>query len=221
LSQAYDAFNGVDIEDDWSIQRWIEGFVNHTGLEKAKELLDGVGDIDLSSISTNTTFSSFRESSFGELSENQSSGATSSAMPLESSPSTWSSYIRSGNDTVPVDCFSACMLIMDDNHFLIEWLAYHWYTLPLRHVIFAVDPNSRTSPTKIFDRWRAEGMIIEEWSDRDFISESMAEKGRSNLTEKRMMQHLFRQNMFVNKCLKALKTKKREWVLLSDSGEIK
>ena len=36
--------------------------------------------------------------------------------------------------------FSSCLLIMDDNHYLIEWLAYHYHVLPLRRLIVATDP---------------------------------------------------------------------------------
>lgn len=44
------------------------------------------------------------------------------------------------------DGTAACLLIMDDNHFLIEWLAFHYYVLRLRYLIVAVDPRSTTTP---------------------------------------------------------------------------
>jgi hypothetical protein len=59
--------------------------------------------------------------------------------------------------TVPstnVDAFSACLLIRDDNHFLVEWMLYHYHVLPLRYLIVMVDPQSQTSPSKILDRYR-------------------------------------------------------------------
>ena len=52
------------------------------------------------------------------------------------------------------DSFGICLMIMDDNHFLVEWLAYNWFALPLRHLIVMVDPMSRTSPVPILDRWK-------------------------------------------------------------------
>ena len=52
------------------------------------------------------------------------------------------------------DHFSACILIMDDNHYLPEWLAYHYTFLPLRRLIVAVDPNSQTSPKPILDQFQ-------------------------------------------------------------------
>jgi hypothetical protein len=63
---------------------------------------------------------------------------------------------------------SACLLVMDDNHFLIEWLAYHYEVLPLRRLIVARDPRSRMSLSHILRRWK--GLInITEWQDDDYF----------------------------------------------------
>jgi len=51
------------------------------------------------------------------------------------------------------DSFSACILWMDDNHRLEEWLAYHYYLMKLRYVVINIDPRSKTSPQSIVDRW--------------------------------------------------------------------
>jgi hypothetical protein len=59
-------------------------------------------------------------------------------------------------------------LSMDDNHRLMEWMAYHYHVLPLRYMIVVVDPRSKTSPSSIFNEWRRKGVYIEEWTDRDF-----------------------------------------------------
>lgn len=121
----------------------------------------------------------------------------------------------------PSDFFSACMLTMDDNHFLTEWLAYHYLTLPLRHFIVAVDPNSKTSPSELFDRWRAHGMLIEEWSDENFIpADWLAWTRKPNQTEQEKVDvYITRQNSFMTKCLLELKAKNRTWTLLADSDE--
>jgi hypothetical protein len=65
------------------------------------------------------------------------------------------------------ESFSACLLIMDDNHRLIEWIAYHYFAMPLKFLVVTVDPRSRTSPVKILDRWRPL-MNITLWGDADF-----------------------------------------------------
>ena len=74
--------------------------------------------------------------------------------------------------------FSACLLVKDDNHYLVEWLAYHYHVLPLRRLIIAIDPKSQTSPTNILRRYagattatRNNGsrMHITQWTDDDFF----------------------------------------------------
>ncbi len=66
------------------------------------------------------------------------------------------------------DYFGACLLVMDDNHYLPEWLAYHYIFLPLRRLIVAVDPKFRTPPSGIFDRFRGL-MNITKWDDNQFL----------------------------------------------------
>jgi hypothetical protein len=82
------------------------------------------------------------------------------------------------------ESFSACLMIMDDNAHLIEWLAYHYHTLPLRRLIVAVDPRSQTSPSSILQRWRdSRGTIqmdITEWSDVDFMPPTLMDAHRQN-----------------------------------------
>ena len=59
---------------------------------------------------------------------------------------------QSFNKTSP--SFSACLILKEDNHWLSEWLPYHYQTARLRHLLVIVDPSSRTSPKHIFDRWK-------------------------------------------------------------------
>eukprot|EP00588_Corethron_pennatum_P009150 CAMPEP_0194271248 /NCGR_PEP_ID=MMETSP0169-20130528/5088_1 /TAXON_ID=218684 /ORGANISM="Corethron pennatum, Strain L29A3" /LENGTH=204 /DNA_ID=CAMNT_0039013557 /DNA_START=100 /DNA_END=711 /DNA_ORIENTATION=+ len=66
------------------------------------------------------------------------------------------------------DVISACLLVKDDNHILSEWIAYHYTTLPLRHLVVAVDPISETSPADILGRWNKEmDMDIHMWGDEE------------------------------------------------------
>ena len=55
---------------------------------------------------------------------------------------------------------AVCLLIKDENNNLGEWIAYHSFSLPLRHLVVAVDPHSMTSPSEIISRWTALGMDI-------------------------------------------------------------
>lgn len=119
--------------------------------------------------------------------------------------------------------FSACMLVMDDNHRLTEWLAYHFHVLPLRHLVAAVDPYSKTSPSAIFDQWRGYGMEITEWNETDVFRGGLYTQYHhqqliANHT-RTVYAHRCRQNMFVRNCLRYMKAKHRAWVILIDSDE--
>ena len=117
--------------------------------------------------------------------------------------------------------FSACMLVMDDNHRLTEWMAYHYHVLPLRYMIVAVDPRSKTSPTHILNQWRKRGVHIIEWNDRDFWRNDLKLlpiPDDAELQTKRD-RHRGRQKYFYKQCLIRCKKDHRTWVSLHDSDE--
>jgi hypothetical protein len=102
------------------------------------------------------------------------------------------------------DSFGACLLIMDDNHYLIEWLAYHFVFLPLKWLIVAVDPKSTTDPNPILDRYRTSGLMnITVWNDTNFFP-GWRQKGfiASNKT---IQMYLRRQEFFNVACLREMK----------------
>ena len=118
------------------------------------------------------------------------------------------------------EAFSACMLIMDDNHRLTEWLAYHYHVLPLDYLVVAVDPNSKTSPSAILDQWRGYGMTIIEWNNTEIYEGRMWEYENIVLKRRRFPHdHRQRQNMFLRNCLAHMKQENRTWVMLTDSDE--
>jgi hypothetical protein len=69
--------------------------------------------------------------------------------------------------TNPLESFGACLLIKDDNHLLIEWLAFHYHTLPLRDLTVLIDSGGKTSPMGLLDRWKGR-MNIQVWNDTFF-----------------------------------------------------
>lgn len=73
-------------------------------------------------------------------------------------------------NTTEKDTASACLIIKDDNPRLIEWIAYHYQVLPLRHLVITSDPSSLTSPKEILDRWRRviHDLEITEWDEEDY-----------------------------------------------------
>jgi len=69
--------------------------------------------------------------------------------------------------------FGCCLMIMDDNHYLVEFLAYHWYAMPLRHLTVLVDPKSRTSPFPVLDRWKNRIRVdVVDWTYPDALGPS-------------------------------------------------
>jgi Glycosyltransferase family 92 len=119
------------------------------------------------------------------------------------------------------ESFSACLMIMDDNPHLIEWLAYHYTTLPLRRVIVAVDPRSQTSPTSILQRWTGR-MNITEWSEVDFMPPQIMDKHlHMDPTDHDGLTDLFRQRQehFYTRCMARLKYEGRTWTAFVDTDE--
>ena len=123
--------------------------------------------------------------------------------------------------TVPIDqSFSACLLVMDDNAHLIEWLAYHYNSLPLRRLIVGVDPRSKTRPTEILQRWQGR-IDTTEWTDVDFMPPTLMDAHKQpNLTPNELTK-LFRkrQEEFYTRCMARLKTEGKTWTALVDTDE--
>ena len=111
---------------------------------------------------------------------------------------------------------AACLLIMDDNHFLIEWLAYHFYYLPLRRLIVGIDPKSKTSPIQILNRYQSRGLInITLWNDEDFLPNET----KTTLERFQTYLYLVRQEYFIYECLKTFKRENRTWMIYVDTDE--
>mmetsp|Transcript_30876 Transcript_30876/g.46878 ORF Transcript_30876/g.46878 Transcript_30876/m.46878 type:complete len:886 (-) Transcript_30876:79-2736(-) len=113
--------------------------------------------------------------------------------------------------------FGACLLVMDDNHFLIEWLAYHYLVLPLTHLIIAVDPASKTSPLHVLERWK--GMIdIQVWNDTTI--DFKVPQHRIDEPKCLINWHRYRQVNFYQKCMKSHQAEGVvEWVMITDTDE--
>jgi hypothetical protein len=106
------------------------------------------------------------------------------------------------------------MLIMDDNHWLVEWLAYHWTTVNLRYLIMAIDGRSRTSPVTILDRW-AGRIDFELWNDEHFFP-----KIPERLRDLQAINER-RQQVFLAACMRELKLNhhRASWVMFTDTDE--
>lgn len=118
------------------------------------------------------------------------------------------------------ESFSACLLVMDENFRLHEWLAYHYHVLPLRYLVVAVDPRSKQWPTPIFQQFTSEleDLTIVTWNDTDFIPDWKPLRHNAKPKKKRD-RHLARQRQFLASCLQHLVDRNKTWAALWDTDE--
>lgn len=123
------------------------------------------------------------------------------------------------------DDFSACLLVMDDNHYLIEWLAYHYHSANLRNLIIVSDEKSVTSPLEVLERWKGK-MDILQWKDEHYFTPKEFEDAQEAAvsyfghgTPQNLIMHRARQRLFYYKCLKNFQDRGKSWVLLTDTDE--
>jgi hypothetical protein len=120
---------------------------------------------------------------------------------------------------------ASCLTVMDDNHRLSEWLAYHYFVMKLRYLVIVPDPASRIYPAPVLDKWRKYITIVE-WKDEDFMtteqySDSQRFRAEQNHS-KRISQghHNTRQNRFLRQCALHMKeTGNQTWVSFHDVDE--
>ena len=76
-----------------------------------------------------------------------------------------------GTPTTEDEGISACLLVNDENPRLPEWISYHYQTLPLRALIIAIDPASRSLPNDIILQWLDElpNVYIQPWSEKRYV----------------------------------------------------
>lgn len=113
--------------------------------------------------------------------------------------------------------FAACLMWMDDYERLIEWIAYHYHVLPLRHLVIFKDPNSHKDPTEILERWKP-FLEITLWTN---ISQfTFIPQTRSILSQLKGLQHYKKeQGLFYRNCLNHLKQNKWTWTYVGDTDE--
>ncbi|VEU39649.1 unnamed protein product [Pseudo-nitzschia multistriata] len=111
---------------------------------------------------------------------------------------------------------SACLMVSDDNHFLAEWIAYHYHAANLRRLVVLVDPNSRTSPLGILSGWKdrlVDGLTV--WrGEEDYANKVVPNEFETAMrwverefteTTPGLVEHRARQRLFYTHCLRLLK----------------
>ncbi|KAL7573621.1 hypothetical protein ACA910_008754 [Epithemia clementina (nom. ined.)] len=121
---------------------------------------------------------------------------------------------RSDNNNIGKSLFfSACLMVMDENHRLPEWIAYHYYMLPLRHLVLLVDPRSESSPLEIVERWRPYFVQIDVWNFTDLEQYHTSPKHNK-------VDHIFyQQPIFYQQCFRHLRNLNRTWTTFHDVDE--
>lgn len=224
---------------DRNVAMWYYGEKSDTTNKKSWTKLALTADAIISTIKNSTSSASSGASNVltaNETIENvkhglHSSTATRDRIQEEDTPTSTSAK----NDvSLKTDSFAGCLLTMDDYYRLSEFLAYHYHVLPLRYLVVAVDPNSKTDPNPIFERFRSRlNMTIVVWNDTDvaggdpFFLAKMAlpnvTSGSTNVTLKdytsKKLQYLSRQRRFIQMCLAHLKDMGQTWTAIWDMDE--
>ncbi len=109
----------------------------------------------------------------------------------------------------------ACMIVKDDNHMLAQWLAYHYTTLPLRHVIIAADENSTQDPMDVLSLWNGTDLQYQVWYPKDYVD------GLNYLSHERSQVHYIQRQMRVfARCLQYYhRHQMLGWAALVDTDE--
>jgi hypothetical protein len=121
----------------------------------------------------------------------------------------------------PQESFGACALVLNQNHRITEWIAYHYFALPLRTLIIAYDSKSTQHATNLLNRWRNVIDIIE-WEDDDYLpanwTEVVTRQGPSDKPIERLI-HEHRQVYFMQQCTLTLAAKNISRVIHHDVDE--
>lgn len=102
----------------------------------------------------------------------------------------------------PEESFAGCLLFLDQNHRMTEWIAYHYFALPLRTLFIAYDPKTRDRAKELIARWKHVISIVE-WNDDDFLPANWTDglvpdqKRKASLAT---VAHRKRQLLFHQKC---------------------
>ncbi|GAX26312.1 hypothetical protein FisN_16Lh150 [Fistulifera solaris] len=119
------------------------------------------------------------------------------------------------------ESFGACALVLNQNHRMTEWIAYHYFALPLRSLIIAYDPKSTQRATDLLHRWKDVIDIIE-WEEDDYLpinwTEAVTSQGPSDKPIERLI-HEHRQVYFMQQCTVTLAAKNVSRVIHHDVDE--
>jgi len=96
----------------------------------------------------------------------------------------------------------------------VEWLAFHYFVLPLKSLIVLIDPASKMSPLPIFERWDGRMTIqVADWNFTGAVPAGM------DPTSPVVLRHRGPQHKFIEHCMRAYKRQNwTSWIILTDTG---
>lgn len=121
----------------------------------------------------------------------------------------------------PQESFAACALVLNQNHRITEWIAYHYFALPMRTLILAYDPKSTQRPTELLHRWR-NAIDIMEWEEDDYLPANWSDGiARQSSWAKPVESVIYenRQVYFMQQCTLALAARNISRVIHHDVDE--
>ena len=110
---------------------------------------------------------------------------------------------------------SICTMVKDENDMLLEWTAYHYHMINLRHLIVCNSKTSTTSPLEVLDRWKDMGLKIEVLKKRDYAPWHC----RGRTTNNWYANYLSDQKCCVETCIRHFKEQNRKWAFFIDPDE--
>ncbi|GAX29411.1 hypothetical protein FisN_16Hh149 [Fistulifera solaris] len=125
----------------------------------------------------------------------------------------------------PQESFGACALVLNQNHRMTEWIAYHYFALPMRTLIIAYDPKCTQRATDLLHRWKDVIDVIE-WEEDDYLPADWLEDIRENYRPASPLDkpierviHEHRQIYFMQQCTLTLADKNISRVIHHDVDE--
>ena len=108
--------------------------------------------------------------------------------------------------------FSMCTIVKNEKNNLLEWTAYHYYMINMRHLVLCDDLNSVTSPHQILNNWK-EVIKIDIWGVDEFSPPRIINNDTTYKSYETRQLHCLR------KCMHHFKQHNRTWVAFIDADE--
>jgi hypothetical protein len=127
----------------------------------------------------------------------------------------------SSNDSFEEDdpSFSSCLMIRQhDSAKLVEWIAYHYFTMPLTYLVVLQDPTSQLQSKEVLQRWEPY-MNIVEWTDANVVDKDAQTPFSRGENEGEQQFQLRREAAFYHSCAMHMQQKKRTMVSFHQVNE--